>query len=71
MNGIGWVCDQCGKTEVVAGDAFLYGGSNHGPPPEGWYLLFKAPPERAAENQRWEFCSIECIHEQTMPLVAA
>lgn len=67
MNGIGWVCDECGKTEVLAGDAFALGGSRNTPPPEGWYLLFKAAPDRAMESERWEFCSIECIHAQTKP----
>lgn len=62
MNGHGWVCDECGKTEVVAGDPFV---NAHPAPPTGWYLLYKAPPGRAQENERWEFCSVACIHAQT------
>lgn len=62
MNGCGWVCDECGKTEVLAGDAWVTKG---GEPPDGWYLVFKAPPGRAQANERWELCSIECIHAQT------
>ena len=63
VNGVGWVCDECGKTEVVQGDYFVQQGP--GQPPAGWYLLFKAQPERAAENERWEFCSVRCIHKQS------
>jgi hypothetical protein len=66
VNGVGWVCDECGKTVVMEGDHFILQGP--GQPPDGWYLLFKAQPERAANNERWEFCSIECIHRQTQPV---
>lgn len=65
MNGVGWVCDQCGKTEVIAGDPFDCG--HNAPPPEGWYLLVKASPAREMASERWEFCSVDCIHSQTAP----
>ena len=42
MNGSGWVCDECGKTEVVAGDSHFSDTA----PPVGWYLVVRSSPGR-------------------------
>lgn len=61
MNGAGWVCDECGKTEVVPGDP-----TRPLRLPDDWYSVAKAA-EYATQHETWEFCSVECIHAQTAP----
>lgn len=60
MNGIGWVCDQCGTRVVLEGDLTAL-ALFRPPPPHGWYTLFLRPSSPGIEADCWHFCDAECV----------